>query len=74
MFFCYTGKGRADSTQVTGVDLSPIQPAFVPPNAAFLIDDIEDEWAFSAPFDFVFARFMTGSIKDWPRFFKQSFE
>ena len=59
---------------VTGVDLSPIQPAFVPPNVSFLIDDIEDNWSFSTPFDFIFTRFMTGSIQDFPRFFRQSFD
>lgn len=49
-------------------------PNSVPPNVTFFVDDIEDDWDFSAPFDFVFARFLTGSLKDWPRFFKQSFE
>ena len=38
------------------------------------MDDIEDDWDFGGSFDFVFARFLTGSIKDWPRFFKQSYE
>lgn len=42
----------------------------MPPNVRFIVDDNEDDWEFSMPFDFVFARFMTGSIKDWPRFFK----
>lgn len=77
---CGTGVWAVDyadehpESHVTGVDLSPIQPAFVPPNVRFFVDDIEDDWNFSTPFDFVFARFMTGSIKDWPRFFEQSFE
>lgn len=35
---------------------------------------MEDNWDFSTPFDFVFARFMTGSILNWPRFFNQSYE
>lgn len=60
--------------QVTGVDLSPIQPAFVPPNVQFFVDDVEDDWNFSTPFDFIFARFMTGSVLDWPRFFRQSYD
>ncbi|KAL2108131.1 hypothetical protein VUR80DRAFT_4249 [Thermomyces stellatus] len=60
--------------QVTGVDLSPIQPAFIPPNVTFVVDDVEDDWTFSAPFDFIYSRFLTGSIKNWPRFFRQSFE
>ncbi|SPO06248.1 related to methyltransferase [Cephalotrichum gorgonifer] len=60
--------------QVTGIDLSPIQPSFVPPNCTFYVDDLEDDWTFSTPFDFVFARFMTGSILNFPRFFKQSYD
>ncbi|KAK3682044.1 S-adenosyl-L-methionine-dependent methyltransferase [Podospora appendiculata] len=60
--------------QIVGVDLSPIQPLFVPPNVSFFVDDLEDEWNFPQNFDYVFARFMTGSILDWPKFFKQSFD
>ncbi|KAK1996444.1 methyltransferase domain-containing protein [Colletotrichum falcatum] len=59
---------------ITGVDLSPIQPAFVPPNVTFYIDDVEDDWTFSYKFDFVFGRMLTGSIADWPRFIRQSYE
>jgi trans-aconitate methyltransferase len=59
---------------VSGVDLSPIQPGFVPPNVQFFIDDLEDDWAFGAKFDFIFSRFMTGSIQDFPKFLKQSYE
>ncbi|KAK8128053.1 hypothetical protein PG984_009161 [Apiospora sp. TS-2023a] len=43
--------------QVLGVDLSPIQPLWVPPNASFLVDDIEDhEWTFGSGFDLVYMR------------------
>ncbi|PHH74341.1 hypothetical protein CDD83_4581 [Cordyceps sp. RAO-2017] len=61
-------------SHVTGVDLSPIQPSFVPPNVSFYIDDIEDDWTFTYKFDLVYARMLTASISDWPRFFQQSFE
>ncbi|KAH7153363.1 S-adenosyl-L-methionine-dependent methyltransferase [Dactylonectria macrodidyma] len=60
--------------EVTGVDLSPIQPSAIPPNLSFFVDDLEDEWDYSTKFDFVFVRFLTGSIRDWPKFFNQSFE
>ncbi|WZH49909.1 S-adenosyl-L-methionine-dependent methyltransferase [Fusarium acuminatum] len=60
-------------TVVIGVDLSPIQPSMIPPNVQFQIDDLEDEWTFSEPFDFVYTRFMTVSFANWPRFFDQSF-
>ncbi|KAF5962590.1 methyltransferase [Fusarium bulbicola] len=58
---------------VVGVDLSPIQPAFVPPNVEFQIDDVEEDWTFSEPFDYIYTRFMTVSLANWPRFFGQSF-
>ncbi|KAI1015819.1 hypothetical protein LB503_013615 [Fusarium chuoi] len=51
---------------VIGVDLSPIQPDFDPPNVEFFIDDIEEPWNFSEPFDYVHSRMMTFSIKSWP--------
>uniref|UniRef100_A0A0D2Y330 Methyltransferase n=1 Tax=Fusarium oxysporum (strain Fo5176) TaxID=660025 RepID=A0A0D2Y330_FUSOF len=60
-------------TQVIGIDLSPIQPNFLPTNLQFQVDDLEDEWTFSYNFDFIFARMMTGSIGDFPKFFTQSF-
>lgn len=61
-------------SQVLGVDLSSIQPPFVPPNLTFEIDDVEEPWTFSQKFDFIHARMMTGSVVDWPRFFEQAFE
>ncbi|KAJ4247110.1 hypothetical protein NW762_013248 [Fusarium torreyae] len=61
-------------TQVVGIDLSPIQPNFLPANLEFQVDDLEDEWTYSYKFDFIFGRMLVGSIGDWPKFFKQSFE
>ncbi|KEZ44048.1 hypothetical protein SAPIO_CDS3786 [Scedosporium apiospermum] len=59
---------------IIGVDLSPTQPAFVPPNVNFYVDDLEEEWVYSSKFDFIHARMLTGSIADWPKLFKQSFD
>lgn len=59
--------------KVLGIDLSPIQPTFLPPNATFEIDDIEEEWTFTQTFDFIHARMLTGSLADWPKFFSQAF-
>ncbi|WYZ46204.1 hypothetical protein EsH8_IX_000429 [Colletotrichum jinshuiense] len=62
-------------SHVVGVDLSPIQPSYVPPNAHFHIEDIEDEpWSFSQRFDFVFCRMNTAGIRDFPKLFRQSYE
>ncbi|RSL43529.1 hypothetical protein CEP54_015047 [Fusarium duplospermum] len=30
-----------------------------------LIDDIDEEWTYSAPFDYVHSRMMNSSVKDW---------
>ncbi|KAI8649945.1 hypothetical protein NCS56_01445800 [Fusarium sp. Ph1] len=59
--------------EVLGVDLSPIQPTFVPPNVSFFVDDVEEEWAYTSLFDFIYLRAMTGSIRNWPKFFTQAY-
>jgi len=52
---------------VLGIDLSPIQPQWVPPNVRFLVDDAEAEWIYSTnSLDYVHIRHMTSSIRDWP--------
>ncbi|OBT65196.1 hypothetical protein VE03_04742 [Pseudogymnoascus sp. 23342-1-I1] len=60
--------------QVIGIDLSPIQPGFVPPNLKFIVDDAEDEWVISEKFEFIHVRMMVGSFLDWPKFFTKSYE
>lgn len=49
---------------VIGVDLSPVQPEFVPVNCQFEIDDLEKDWMWSKQFDFIFSRMMDGSFAD----------
>ncbi|WAO97272.1 Hypothetical protein NCS54_01499200 [Fusarium falciforme] len=61
-------------SQVIGVDLSPIQPNFVPPNVEFFVDDIEESWSFSEPFDYVYSRMMTFSIKSWPEYIRNIYD
>jgi hypothetical protein len=46
----------------------------VPPNLSFQVDDLEDEWSYNNKFDFIFGRMLVGSIGDWPKFIRQSFE
>lgn len=62
------------SADVIGNDLSPTQPNLVPPNVRFLVDDVEADWLYEdQPFDFVHARFLCGSIRDWPRLVEQAY-
>lgn len=59
------------SAEVIGVDLSPIQPSWVPPNLRFLVDDFEDEWLNGDNFDLVHMRSTIQVIKDLPRLLRR---
>lgn len=60
--------------EVIGVDLSPIQPDFVPVNVRFQVDDVEEEWTYSYPFDYIHRRMMTSSLANWPEYFQTCFD
>ncbi|KAK3368918.1 S-adenosyl-L-methionine-dependent methyltransferase [Lasiosphaeria ovina] len=62
------------SAKVIGVDLSPIQPLWLPPNVEFIVDDIEDEWVQDRDFDFAHLRFVGSVIKDNHTLFSRIFE
>ena len=38
------------------------------------MDDLELPWTFPYHFDLIHTRIMTGSIRDWPQLFRQSFK
>ncbi|KAE8137914.1 S-adenosyl-L-methionine-dependent methyltransferase [Aspergillus pseudotamarii] len=60
------------SARRIGVDLSPIQPSFIPPNCGFKIDDVTLPWTFAGnQFDFIHLRKLFGCIADWDEFFRQ---
>ena len=59
--------------QVTGIDLSPIQPHWTHPNCHFVVDDVEDRWTENV-FDFVHIRCLMGSVKDWPKLYRQAYQ
>lgn len=63
------------SAEVVATDIQPIQPNNVPPNLKFMIDDFEDEWGYEhQPFDYIHARYLATSVKDWPGLMKQAYE
>ncbi|KAH0427968.1 hypothetical protein CcaCcLH18_09327 [Colletotrichum camelliae] len=55
------------NAEVTGNDLSPIQPEWVPPNVKFEVDDVESDWVGNRKYDYIMCRYMAASIADWPR-------
>ncbi|KAF6803339.1 methyltransferase domain-containing protein [Colletotrichum sojae] len=60
--------------EVYGVDLSAVQSALIPSNVYFEVDDIEERWIFSRPFDYIHSRMMTGSIRDWPTYLRNCYD
>lgn len=61
------------SAHVRGVDMSPIQPAWVPPNVDFLVDDCTSEWL-ATNVDFVHFRFMAMILRDVPSVMKHCYK
>ena len=64
---------RFPDAEVIGVDFSPIQPAWVPPNVRFVVDDVEEEWDLERDFDFVHVRQMMLVLKDPMKLLRQCF-
>jgi len=63
------------SAQITGIDLSPIQPVWVPPNVKFIIDDVESPWVEKENFyDYIHVRHMSTAIKNYPAFIGRAYK
>jgi hypothetical protein len=62
------------SAEVLGLDLSPIQPPWVPPNVKFYVDDIEASWLNGPDFDLVHLRNMVPILKSPVNVLKQAYE
>ncbi|KAL7269818.1 hypothetical protein RUND412_007501 [Rhizina undulata] len=61
--------------EIIGVDLSPIQPNWVPPNVKFEVDDVEEVWPYQEnSFDYIHFRHLAGHIYDWPKIYRQAFK
>jgi hypothetical protein len=67
--------GEADPTcVVVGVDVSMIQPIWVPTNVIFEIFDVEARWERSRKQRFIFGRQLAGSIIHWSQLIRQCHE
>ncbi|KAK1452046.1 methyltransferase domain-containing protein [Colletotrichum melonis] len=60
--------------EVIGIDLSPPLCDYVPPNLKFEIDDLEEEWTWSRPFNYIHSRVMTGAINDWDLYLRRCYD
>jgi len=80
---CGTGTGiwavdfgdQYPECEVLGVDISPIQPSWMPPNVRFEVDDVEADWVHEKDyFDYIHTRNLIGSITDWPNYVKTIYD
>ncbi|KAI5844901.1 S-adenosyl-L-methionine-dependent methyltransferase [Tricharina praecox] len=62
------------NAKVTGIDLSPIQPKWVPANCKFLVDDAELEWTINSDtLDFVHFRNLALGISNWSHVLSETY-
>ncbi|KAH8599213.1 S-adenosyl-L-methionine-dependent methyltransferase [Bisporella sp. PMI_857] len=60
---------------VKGVDVAPIQPSWVPPNARFELDDFNLlDWGNENKYDLIHQRELLGSVTDWNTFYRNCFQ
>ncbi|XXG95389.1 hypothetical protein Hte_001651 [Hypoxylon texense] len=65
---------RNPDSEVIGIDLNPVpQPAFVVPNCRFHVADVDEEWKFTRPFDFIHVRSL-GEPADKRRLFQTIYD
>jgi hypothetical protein len=62
------------NAEVLGIDLSPIQPTYIPENVRFMVDDCEDDWANGPDWDLVHFRQMAAHLGDVDRCIYQAFQ
>ncbi|KHN94258.1 Methyltransferase type 11 [Metarhizium album ARSEF 1941] len=63
------------SAHILGIDLSPIQPDWLPPNVRFMVDDMESPWLHPRNhFDYIHSRHTVMAIKQWDRLYRRAFE
>ncbi|KAK2751253.1 umta methyltransferase family protein [Colletotrichum kahawae] len=63
-----------ENAEVTGIDLSAIQPEWVGPNVRFVVDDVESPWVGDKKYDYIFCRCMAACITDWPRLVRKIYD
>ncbi|KAI9788557.1 MAG: hypothetical protein M1816_006806 [Peltula sp. TS41687] len=62
--------------EITGTDLSPIQPDWVPSNVHFVVDDAsEEDWLYPpSSFDYIHTRYLLGSMEDFRDLIRKGFK
>ena len=62
---------RYPSCEIIATDIWPFQPAGIPPNLMYEIDDARLEWDFLEKFNYIHVRGLAGAFEDWSIIYKQ---
>ncbi|MCJ1257944.1 hypothetical protein MMC24_005772 [Lignoscripta atroalba] len=62
------------NAEVIATDISIFQPTDVPPNVVFQVDDAEEGWTYTEPFDLIHIRGLSGAFADWPFIYTEAFK
>ncbi len=63
------------NTKIIGIDLSPIQPDFVPENVHFFVDDFEEDWVDPEhKYDFIHIRYTLFSVRDRTALYRRALQ
>ncbi|KAI1647030.1 S-adenosyl-L-methionine-dependent methyltransferase [Daldinia loculata] len=63
------------NAEVIGVDVSPQQPQWIPPNLRFEVDDVTQPWTYEPDsFDYIHIRWLVGAIPDWYALFREAYQ
>ncbi|KAL8634072.1 hypothetical protein Q9189_000318 [Teloschistes chrysophthalmus] len=65
---------RFPNAEITATDITCFQPTDVPPNVFFEIDDAQEQWTYTEPFDFIHIRGLAGAFSNWPAVYAQAYQ
>ncbi|KAL8691422.1 MAG: hypothetical protein Q9218_003358 [Villophora microphyllina] len=65
---------RFPNAEVIATDITCFQPTDVPPNVFFEIDDAQEEWTYTEPFDFIHIRGLSGAFSNWSAVYAQAYQ
>lgn len=60
--------------EIIATDITIFQSVEVPPNVVFQLDDAQEEWTYTEPFDFIHIRGLAGAFSDWPNIYVKAFD
>ena len=64
---------RFPDAEVIATDITTaFQPSSAPPNLFFELDDAQDEWSYTEPFDFIHIRGLMGAFADWHHIYSEA--